>query len=433
MHTLFIFVLYQLIQILLFPFLIIFILLRKLKRKPIFGSFSERFGVVPKSPKNKKIIWVHAVSVGEVLSVQSTIAKIKKEIPNVFCYLTVGTLTGKEIAKKKQIADIVSFIPYDFLPTMLISFKRIKPNEIIIVEAETWPNLLILAKFKKIPTYIINARISKRSKPKYQKLKFIFKTLFNLCEKIYTQSKKDTVEFEKLGVTKERLITLGNIKTPNVIEKHLLQEKHKNKMLFKNINFKHPTLLIGSIHPGELDIYINLFKKLKEQLKDLKLILAPRHFHWKKELLEKLSKSNISSVSWEDNSENITIIEKLKNLDALVILKLGELFNLYPLCNIFFLGGTFVPVGGHNLVEPAVWNKVSIIGPYYFNCKVIADDLEKNNGLIKVKNENELFIQTKNLLENKKYIDMGKNARQWLESEVKEINKKLDKFVASLR
>lgn len=149
MQILFIFILYQIIQILLFPFFIIFIIFRKIKKKPIFGSFKERFGFVPKSLKNKNIYWIHAVSVGETLSIQNIINKIKKEIPNSFCYLTVGTIQGKKIAKQKNIADIVSFIPYDFLLTMYLGLKRIKPYKIIIVEAETWPNFLFLAKIKK--------------------------------------------------------------------------------------------------------------------------------------------------------------------------------------------------------------------------------------------------------------------------------------------
>ena len=111
MRILFIFILYQIIQILLLPFLVIFIFLRKIKGKPVFGSFRQRFGFVPKSLKDKKVFWIHAVSVGEVLSVQNLINKITKEIPNSFCYLTVGTIQGKKIAQQKKIAEIVSFIP----------------------------------------------------------------------------------------------------------------------------------------------------------------------------------------------------------------------------------------------------------------------------------------------------------------------------------
>ncbi|MFH1644142.1 MAG: glycosyltransferase N-terminal domain-containing protein [bacterium] len=419
------FITYQVIQILLLPFFVIFLFLRKIKRKPVFGSFKERFGLIPKSPTNKKIIWIQAVSVGEVLSIQDLINKIKKEIPDSFCYLTVGTLSGKKIAQNKKIGDQISFLPYDLLPLMYLAYKRIKPFKIIIAEADIWPNFLYLAKLKKIPLFIINARMNDKSKNKYHKFRFIFKNLFNIAQKIFTQSEKDTNEFKILGVKKNKLETLGNIKIPNVLE------KQKNTILPK-INLNYPILLAGSIHTGEMDIYINLFKKLKITFSNLKIIIAPRHFHWQEELLEKLRLSQINFISWQDKYCNITIIEKLNNFDALIVLKLGELFNLYPFCNIFFLGGTFVPIGGHNLLEPAAWSKLSIIGPYDSNCRVIADELEKNNGLIRVKNENELFIQTKNLLENKKYIYMGKNAHDWLEKEAKIVNAKLNNFIEEL-
>lgn len=424
-HILF-FVFYQSIQLLLLPFLIPFLFVRKMKGKSIFGSFKERFGFIPMPPKSKKIIWIHAVSVGEVLSIQNLINKIKQNNPNSFCYLTTGTIQGKNIAKANSIADQISFLPFDFLITMLLGFARINPSYIIVAEAEIWPNFLLLAKLKKIPIYLINARISKRAEKKYYRFRFLLLILFNCFNHIFTQSEKDTKSFESFGIAKEKLNTLGNIKLLNVLEK---QENAPGL----NLKLNFPILLIGSLHPGELDIYLNLFKFLKTKFNTLKMIIAPRHFHWQETLIQKIENQNLRYMLWDKEKQNINIVNELKTHDILLLCKLGELFNLYQLCDIFFLGGTFVPIGGHNLLEPAVWKKLSIVGPYHFNCQDTADCLEKENGLIKVKNQKELFSFVEDLLKNKSYKIMGENAYNWLIKESSTIEEKMNNFVKKLK
>ncbi len=449
-----IFITYQLIQLIALPLLPIYLIIRKIKNKPVFGNFQERIGLVPKNEaltvlksgvsreitsklyaktdkSHKHTIWIHAVSVGEILSIQNLIDQIKEKNPNSCCYVTTGTITGKKIAQKNLNADYISFLPYDFLLPMFIAFKRIKPSSLIIVEAETWPNLLFIAKWLNVPMYMINARISKRSEKKYFQLKFLFKNLLKKFKLILTQSKQDTKLFKKLGISEHKIKTLGNIKTLNVFIK-------KQKLTTdKNTKSEYPILLLGCIHPGELDIYLELYTKLKRDFANLKLIIAPRHFHWKKELITKIKKINCQFYLWEKDSQlesekkdSIKLTNKIfKTNDTLLICKLGELFDIYKTAGIFFLGGTFVNVGGHNLLEPAVWSKPSIIGPYYQNTKDIADNLEQVNGLIKVKNTEELYSHTKNLLLNNNLRkEMGNNSYNWLKSEAKKIQIIIDDF-----
>ena len=428
------FVLYQLFQIICLPFLCVYLIIRRIKGKQTIGNLKERLGFIPKTLQSKKIIWLHAVSVGEILSIQNLIDQIKQKIPNSICYVTTGTIAGKEIAKKSLNADFISFLPYDFLPTIFLAFKRIKPTSIIIVEAETWPNFLMLSKFFKIPSYLINARISQRSKDRYQKLKFVFKQLFSIFKIIFVQSKTDKINFQNLGISPEKLQILGNIKTFNVLAKKEKLVKEKPQTYSYQPQFK--TLIVGSIHPGELDIYLNLFKNLKTAFPDLKLILAPRHFHWKNELVSKVENSSFKFFLWDEAiKEDFSFItnEMFKTNDILLVCKLGELFKLYQLCNIFYLGGTFVPVGGHNLLEPAVWAKTSIIGSFYQNTKDIADKLEKEHGLIKVKNEQELLENSKKLLQNNQLLnEMNKNSYQWLIKESQVVENNLENLIKNL-
>ncbi len=427
-----VFIFYQIIQIISIPILPIFLLIRKFKKKSVFGNFKERLGFVPKT-NTKNIIWIHAVSVGEILSIQNLIDEIKKNKPNSLVYLTTGTITGKNIAIKNKIKyDYISFLPYDFLFSIFIAFKRIKPNYLIIVEAEIWPNLLFITKLLKIPAFLINARISDRSKKKYLMLKSILKIIFNIFEQILTQSNYDKKMFEKLGVTPQKLKVLGNIKALNVQQKKHATTKY-------NFEKKYTTLLVSSIHPGELNIYLNLYQKLKMDEPNLKLILAPRHFHWKNKLINKIKKINesffLSEETYEcetfnvwDEKNNINTIFNTHNI--LLVCKLGELFNLYQFCDINFLGGTFVPIGGHNLLEPAVWAIPSIVGPHYQNTKTIALELQATNGIFLVKNQTDLYLKTKKLIfNNNERISMGKNSLDWLKEQSKTIHKNIQNLI----
>lgn len=416
------FIIYQLVQIAAIPLVVLYIAFRKINNKPVFGKFSERIGFVPKTHSDH-VIWMHAVSVGETLSIQNLIEKIKEIYPSATVYLTVGTIAGKQMAKEKTSADIVSFLPYDFLPNMLIAYKRINPKKMILVEAETWPNLLMLAYWKKIPVYLVNGRISERSKKRQLRFKRFILPLFNLFKKIYAQSEYDKIAFENLGISKDKIFVLGDIKSYNVWEK---VNKLKTSNCYKPV-INRPFLLAGSTHREEFETYLSLFKYIKVQHPTLQLVVAPRHFHWKKELIQKTAATRYSFSVWDEKNEtNWTT-------DIVLVCKMGELFNLYPLAKIYFLGGTFVPIGGHNLLEPSAWGIPTVIGPYFYNCKTTAEALLERNALIAVSNKKELTTRVSSLLKNEIALkEIGKNAETWLNQEGLKIKEKLTSFLLNL-
>lgn len=480
-----IFLIYNLLQIFVFPFFLLYLLYRKYSGKKIFGSFKHRIGLVDQASTQKKshtkTIWIHAVSVGEVLSVQHFISQLKKQKPDTIIYLTVGTPAGKEVAQKNIAADVISFMPYDFLPFMLLAFWRIKPSEIFIIEAEIWPNMLILANLFRIKKYLINARVSSRSFGRYKCLKFIFAPLFNSFEKIYAQSQQDKERFVTLNVKQEKINVLGDIKIFNVYQKWQAQVKaqensrtnsqyieplttnstdnqHKQSTkssvilnLFQDpwINkktFTSPILLVGSIHPGELDFYVKLYQELKPSHPNLKMILAPRHFHWKQELETKIKNADLSYFMWteQNNIRNTTNISQTQSLDVaitqifeshdlLLVCKLGELFNLYRFADIFYLGGTFVNIGGHNLLEPAVWSDACIIGPYHQNTQVVASQMENVGGLIAVNNFEQLLQTSQQLLSNPNLIkQMGSHNFEWILQETKPVEVAIQEIIRTI-
>jgi 3-deoxy-D-manno-octulosonic-acid transferase len=338
-------------------------------------------------------------------------------------------------------ADYISFLPYDFLPSMLLTYARIKPKALIIVEAELWPNLLSIAKFKKVPAYLLNARISPRSMSRVQTFKTIFRTLINCFTAILTQTERDAELFSQLGIPDEKINVLGNLKSFNVVEKKANYLNHLGNKPQHPSNMK--ILLAGSIHPSEDLIYLELFKILKNHHPSLKLILAPRHFSWQDELIHNVKKSEHSFFVWTeqhplqtiDHSSFSQAIEHVLALhDIILVCKLGELFTLYPYADIFFLGGTFVPVGGHNLLEPAVWSIPSIVGPHYQNCADFVERLKKLNGIITVQTKDDLITQTNQLLLNQPLREaIGLTSYQLVNQEALRVQKTLDILLRELK
>ncbi len=438
--TILLIIIYQLLQLIFFPCIALFILCIHFKRS-VIGSFKERFGFVPAADRNKHVIWIHAVSVGEVLSVQELINFIKQSNPNTACYLTVGTLSGKQMAQRNITTDAISFLPYDFLPYMLMAYHRIKPKALIVVEAELWPNLLGIGTLKKIPMFLLNARINPRSHNRVIGLKALYRVLINCFTTIFAQSNHDRDIFQQIGIDPNKIKVLGNLKAFNVVMK---KEHYADHATTQPAHYTQNTvMLVGSMHPGEDKIYLDLFVTLKKEFPKLKLILAPRHFAWQQELETRVKKYQLSFFTW-DNKQSLTMnpqesqtqaLERIfMHHDVILVCKLGELFALHAYADLYFLGGTFIPVGGHNLLEPAVWGIPTVIGPHYHNCKDIADRLEAVNGIIKTATPAELLEQTRYLLQHpKERRVIGTTSYEWVVQESQTVTTTLHKLIEVLK
>ncbi len=374
-------------------------------------NWYERLGFVTPSPSNKNVIWFHAVSAGEVLSLQEIIASIKREQPDSWCYVTVGTPIGLAMAKKNIPADSISYLPYDFLPCMLVAYTRIRPQAVIVIESELWPHLFFLATWRSIPLFLLNARISKRSEKRMQILAPLVRLLFNSCQAILTQSDADSAHFLALGASPLKVHTLGNIKAFNVSQK---RKQLPNQALAPNGYI----LLAGSIHPTEEKVFLELFCQLKPDFKSLKLILVPRHFHWQNTLIAHARATTYEVAEWTSHNAHQTIGELLSTADIVIVCRFGELFKLYQYATVFFLGGTFVQVGGHNLLESAAWGIPSLVGPYHANCLSTLTALEHEGAAKAVNNPEDLLKKTKNLLESPTQINAMRAANNnWIKKE----------------
>jgi len=430
MSCIILFLLYQVATLVSIPIVCILILIIRLKGKPVIGSWMQRLGYVPRvrqPARRKKTIWFHAASVGEVLSIQYLLDTMRKQIPDAVYYVTVSTPHGKHMAEQHLSAEYISYLPFDFLPCIILLFSRIKPTSLYLVEAEIWPNLLMYAHFKRIPCSLINARISKKALVKYQRLRWLYSTLFSLCKTILVQSEQDRQHFIQFGQQKKKLMMLGNIKAYNVRQKH----RYHNQNYFLELpKQSRVTLLVGSMHQGELDTYLSLFSFLTEHGYRIRLILVPRYPHIQDACEHALTTRNISYMVWDRS--DIKEQEIPDENTVILICVLGALFDMYAYADIFFLGGTFVPIGGHNLLEPAVWGRASIVGPHHENCSVSVQELAYNDALIHVKNQDELKKATCMLINDaEKRKKMGAAAALWLQQHAHVVEHQLLLFLRS--
>lgn len=426
MPIIFIFLIYQLATILVLPLVPFYLLYRKLKGKVVFGSLAERMGFVPKIRKKPRPrIWLHGASVGEALCLGGLINEIKKQNSFATCYVTTVTTSGQQVARQSLGAEEYSLLPYDFASTLSRAFVRIKPTALVIVENDFWPNLLMYAYLTRVPVYLLSARLHEKSFARYKRMAWFLRPLLSRAQQVLVQTQDDATRFAQLGVPQEKIVVLGDLKALSVLGK---QERMQTPVRAKN-----PTLLVGSLHPGEADVYLQLFAKLKAQTPELRMILAPRHFHWQQELETKIKNLGFSYALWDNGHEITDVSGAIETHDILLVCTLGKLFSLYGHADIFYLGGTFVPIGGHNLLEPAVWGVPAVVGPHHQNCARVAQELVDVGGALIAHDEKELDTISQFLLsDNIKQTQRGQAAQNWVKSEAKQVRTLIEKLATDL-
>jgi 3-deoxy-D-manno-octulosonic-acid transferase len=441
----FVLTVYQIIQIVLIPFLFVYSFSKQMYAHDTSYVAREVCGDVPASDPSRHVVWIHGYNAGEILSVQALVQKIQAEVPNAACYITSSTPEGVRVAQNQVKPDYVSLLPYDNTLSIAWAFHQIKPSSIILLEHEVWPTLLMYAQFRHIPIYLLNAQMTSATAHNLQSYNFFYKGLFNNFSTIFSQSETDKALFVQEGVDTAKVIPTGNIKALNVVKK---KEKeiigHEVILDAASKNKKSLILLVGSVHRGELDIYLNLFSLLKKEVPNLKIIFAPRHKDWEDELVAKVTATGYPFFLWNDQApvktSNVSeLIEQIHSSllvdnDILLVNTFGKLFQLSAVADLYFPGGTFIPIGGHNLVEAAVWANPIIVGPHHENTKDIADELSRHNAIIKVENAEQLLIEARKLLSSDdKRHELGERALNWLSKEATRVEFYLDAIVDMLK
>ncbi len=359
---------------------------RKLNSKPPIPK-KEKLAKIDYPQFSDKVIMLHGVSVGEVMSLENLIKKIKSDFKDYQLVVTTGTFTGQELAKKKygELADFITYFPLDAYKTVEKFLKAVSPSVILIAETELWPNFSYCAKKMNIPLYIINGRISDKSYPEYLKIKGFLGLVLDCFEGIFVQSEID----------KNRFIALGANPNTCEISKNLKFEIEKKDC---NIDLKtnEKIFIAGSTHKGEDEIVIEVYKKLKEEDKNLKMIIAPRHLTRVDEVVKLIEKHNFKYGLRTKN-------DTFANNDIIVLDTLGELSKIYSIVNLAFIGGSFNKTGGHNPLEALIYKKPVISGPSIKNFRDIYSILEREKSAFVVKNKDEFYKIARKLLQDDEF------------------------------
>jgi 3-deoxy-D-manno-octulosonic-acid transferase len=384
---------------LIFLVVIIFYLPIYLFKKKFHRGLLLRLGILPQDLALNRPIWIHAVSVGEVMAVRGLLQELRRAYPQKRFVISTVTSTGNKIAK--GIAgedDFVTYLPLDLSFIVRCVLDRVNPSLFIIVETEIWPNLLSYLYRKNIPSVVVNGRISDRSFRGYLSIKFLLKPILNKVNLFCVQTPRDASRLTCLGVSGNKIQITGNMKFDNAdyTDKIITDYADKYKTLLR-LGKVEKLWVAGSTHPGEEEIILSAYRKLLAEFPDLRLLIAPRHPQRSKQVEKLIAKFGFGTMF----ISTLNLTPKTYNPRPVFILDtVGELLYFYSIADIVFVGGSLVKTGGHNILEPASLAKPILFGPYMFNFKDIADlFLEKKAGIL-VRNEEELKMVIKDLLSN---------------------------------
>jgi 3-deoxy-D-manno-octulosonic-acid transferase len=338
------------------------------------AGFKERLGFVPARMKTAKpgSIWVHAVSVGEVLAVSGLIAELKKARPDMQVFISTTTATGQRLARERFGEAQCFFMPVDFGFAVRAYLNRLKPRLLILAETEFWPNLLHLACKRGTAVAIVNARISDRSFPRYRRFRWFFRRVLLNVDLFLAQTTADAERLRAIGAPTERVQVSGNLK----FDIRLSAPAQVAQDLHSAIPKDSPVIVCGSTAEGEEGPLLEAFKTVQRQFPATVMILAPRHperFDKVANLIASLDIAFVRRSSW---AAACPVSGGVFLLDSV-----GELASVYALADIAFVGGSLVPVGGHNILEPAQYGAAIIVGPHTFNFREIVSIFQNGGAL----------------------------------------------------
>lgn len=387
------FIIYDLIFLI---FMLIYLPLYLLRGK-FHQGFSRRFGSLPAGLNLDRPIWIHAVSVGEIISVKGLIAELRKAYPQKKIVISTVTATGNKIARTLiKEGDFLTYLPLDFSFIVKNVLKKINPSIFIIAETEIWPNLISCLDKQRIPVVIVNGRISDGSYGGYRAIKLFIRPILRKVKQFCVQSEIDALRLENLGVKKENIQVAGNVKFDINLEaaSGINASAYREKLwLAQNDQL----LVCGSTHPREEELIFKTYRELLIAFPNLKLLIAPRHPQRSNDIANIATDNGFVSLYISSIAGSCpTCINK-----AVFILDvIGELFNYYSAADIVFMGGSLVKTGGHNIIEPASLKKPVIFGPQMFNFRDITELFLKNKAAIMIEDQEGLGAKIKEILVN---------------------------------
>ena len=378
------------------------------------AGLSERFGkfnvIFKQSITNRQVLWLHAVSVGEVNVCTHLIRALEPRLPNLKIVVSTTTTTGMAELKKK-LPTLISkiYYPLDLRKYVSRALSAIYPEAIVLVEAEIWPNFIWRATEMGIPIFLVNARLSERSYRNYKRFGFIFRPIFASFAGVGAQNEGDAARLRELGCRPEVVQIVGNLKFDAA---HLETQVNLNVdgMLRQvGVPAGARVLLGASTHDGEEAVLGEAFLRLRKQFPDLFLVLVPRHFERSREAGRALRERGVKFIYRSDVSANTQL--KPGKVDCLLVNTTGELKFFYEHATVIFVGKSLTAKGGQTPIEPAAVGKPVIFGPNMQNFSDVVRDFLAKDGAVQVQNAADLENKLAELLASEtRRAELGRNA-----------------------
>ena len=353
------------------------------------------------SLSTRPLIWIHAVSVGEVGVAISLIQALEQMLPDLSIVVSTTTTHGQELAKVKLAPKATCiYFPLDFITSVRRALRHLRPDVIVCLETELWPNFLGEAHSLGIPTLLLNGRISPKSFGHYRRISFLMKPLLNCFAALAMSSKGDAERVIALGAPAAKVLVTGNMKGAGLVEQ---TESKRIEDLRQRMKLQpgQPVLIAGSIRQGELSWLPEIFSRLLDQRPDLVGIFAPRHLNRLGRLASCFEQQGLEfqRLSFLMNGA------ESRKANVILVDGVGMLFDLYGLGDLIFCGGSLVPLGGQNILEPVAWGKPVFYGPHMDNFLQASQLLERAGCGIRVRDREELLVQLRYFLANPEELD----------------------------
>lgn len=402
---------YTLVFYLSLPLILARLLWRARKAPAYARRWGERFGLFPPPGFESPVIWVHAVSVGESIAAAPLLKALMQRHPKARLVVTTTTPTGSAQVRK-LFGDSVFHVyaPYD-LPICLKHFlKRIKPTCLIVMETELWPNTIALCRKRGIPVILANGRLSQKSADGYRRIAWLMRPALQNLSAAAMQHNDDVLRMQSLGLPADKCHITGNIKFDLTISD---ERREQAASLKASINQDGERLIwiAASTHRGEDEIILSAFSIARERIPQLFLILVPRHPERFADVTRSCEALGYAVERRSTKAEGKTDTVN-PGTNILIGDTMGELLTLFGAADIAFVGGSLVPVGGHNLIEPAAWGLPIITGRHLFNFAEAARLLQGAEAMLLTEDEQSLAEQVIELSVNQdKRRQMGENAQ----------------------
>jgi 3-deoxy-D-manno-octulosonic-acid transferase len=428
--------LYNLVFIIFFVLASPYYFWRLRRRGNWIKGFGERFASYDPSVKqaltNRQVLWLHAVSVGEVALCTQLINALEPRLPNIKIVVSCTTTTGMAEYRRRLPTRITKvYYPVDRRKYVRRAIATLNPEAIVLLEAEIWPNFLWRARDLKIPVFLANARLSERSFPRYKKFGWLFGPLFASFAGVSCQNEDDARQLREVGCRPENVQVVGNLKfdAAGLTEKRSLDVRS----LLKQIGVADDALILvaGSTHDGEELLLVDMAARLRKKFPNFFLILVPRHFERCPELAKKLKAHGVKFIL----RNGIFASTKLHagDVDCLLVNTTGELKFFYEPASIVFVGKSLTAIGGQNPIEPAALGKPVVFGPNMQNFKDITRIFVSKEAAVQVKDPAGLENTLAALLENPaRCAELGRRAREIVSDNLGAIERTVEMILPQL-